>query len=103
MNWDTLIRQFSNYLKLERSLSENSIQAYVRDVAKLRQFIDNSNKELSPVTVTPAVIQEFVQTLGVPTYFTVHAQADGGPNTPASAALQEGEIARHMGAERGCA
>ena len=64
MNWDTLIRQFSNYLKLERSLSENSIQAYVRDVAKLRQFIDNSNMELSPVAVTPVVIQEFVQTLG---------------------------------------
>jgi len=48
MNWDTLIRQFANYLRLERSLSDNSIQAYVRDVAKLKQFVDNSNLDLSP-------------------------------------------------------
>ena len=61
MNWDTLIRQFANYLRLERSLSENSIQAYVRDVAKLKQFIDISNLGLNPLRVTTGHIQNFLQ------------------------------------------
>ncbi|MBY0436047.1 MAG: site-specific integrase, partial [Cyclobacteriaceae bacterium] len=32
MSWDHHIKHFSHYLKLERSLSQNSIDAYVRDV-----------------------------------------------------------------------
>ena len=61
MNWDTLIRQFANYLRLERSLSENSIQAYVRDVAKLKQFVDISNLGVNPLRVTTGHIQNFLK------------------------------------------
>ncbi len=64
MSWDKLSHQFANYLKLERSLSDNSIQAYVRDVAKLRQFIDISNLEISPTKVTTEIIQNFVKYIG---------------------------------------
>lgn len=64
MNWETLIRQFANYLRLERSLSDNSIQAYVRDVAKLKQFVDISNLEVNPQHVTKEVIQNFLIYLG---------------------------------------
>lgn len=65
MNWDTLIRQFANYLRLERSLSENSIQAYVRDVAKLKQFVDISNLDVSPQKVTTIIIQDYLKYLGM--------------------------------------
>ncbi len=61
MNWEKLIRQFANYLKLERSLSANTIQAYVRDVAKLKQFIDISNLDLSPTAVDTDTIRAFLQ------------------------------------------
>jgi len=64
MNWDTLIRQFANYLRLERSLSDNSIQAYKRDVAKLKQFVDISNLEVSPLHVTTEMIQDFLKYMG---------------------------------------
>lgn len=64
MNWETLIRQFANYLRLERSLSDNSIQAYARDVAKLKQFVDISNLELSPQRVTTEIIQDFLKHIG---------------------------------------
>ncbi len=64
MNWEKLIHQFANYLKLERSLSNNSIQAYVRDVVKLKQFIDISNMELEPQRVTTEIIQNFLMHLG---------------------------------------
>ncbi len=40
MQWETTIRQFKNYLKLERSLSTNSIEAYLRDIQKLQQYIE---------------------------------------------------------------
>jgi integrase/recombinase XerD len=39
VNWDTAIKLFINYLRLERSLSEHSVQAYLNDVQKLEVFI----------------------------------------------------------------
>lgn len=51
MTWDAAISQFKSYLKLERSLSENSVEAYVRDVVKLRQFTEMSNKSKGPKDV----------------------------------------------------
>ncbi|MFM7329130.1 MAG: site-specific integrase, partial [Bacteroidota bacterium] len=38
MNWQPHIKGFRNYLKLERSLSANSLEAYGRDVIKLSQY-----------------------------------------------------------------
>ena len=40
MSWDVYIQEYENYLKLERSLSANSVDAYVRDIVKLKQFLD---------------------------------------------------------------
>lgn len=61
MNWDTYINQFKNYLKLERSLSENSIEAYIHDIVKLKQFADMSNLEVSPVHITAVHLQDFLE------------------------------------------
>ncbi len=38
MNWSPLINGFKNYLKLEKSLSANTIQAYLNDVGKFTAF-----------------------------------------------------------------
>ncbi|HEX5171564.1 MAG TPA: site-specific tyrosine recombinase XerD [Cyclobacteriaceae bacterium] len=59
--WDLHIRHFGNYLKLERSLSGNSIEAYLHDVSLLRQFIDLHHKRTSPTLVTPKLLREFLQ------------------------------------------
>jgi integrase/recombinase XerD len=61
MNWDVLIKQFKNYLKLERSLSGNSVEAYVHDVVKLRQFLELSNASVSPQKVSQKHLQEFIE------------------------------------------
>jgi integrase/recombinase XerD len=61
MNWDILIKQFKNYLQLERSLSGNSVEAYVHDIVKLRQFLEISNASLSPQKVTQKHLQEFIE------------------------------------------
>ena len=40
MNWQSYKKGFESYLKLEKSLSKNSVAAYVSDVDKLAQFLD---------------------------------------------------------------
>lgn len=70
MNWDPYIKQFSNYLKLERSLSANSIEAYTRDVGKLNQYLE-MNAPMSPMKVSARQLQgfiEYINELGMSAY-----------------------------------
>ncbi|MEM6524332.1 MAG: site-specific tyrosine recombinase XerD [Bacteroidota bacterium] len=74
MNWDQYIKQFKNYLRLERSLSENSVEAYIHDVVKLKQFVELSNLALSPLQIESAHLNDFLEyinELGM----TAHSQA----------------------------
>lgn len=59
--WDSFVKNFGTYLKLERSLSANSIEAYVRDVEKLRQFMEMNYKGVGPLSVTSKQLQAFIQ------------------------------------------
>jgi len=43
-NWDNLINDFKFYLKLEKSLSDNSVESYIRDVKRLAVFSVERNK-----------------------------------------------------------
>jgi integrase/recombinase XerD len=61
MNWDFYIKQFQNYLKLERSLADNSINAYLHDVVKLKQFIEISNINISPLEITSVHLRDFLE------------------------------------------
>lgn len=63
MNWDLLLKQFKNYLNLERSLSTNSVDAYIHDVVKLKQFLEISNSNTYPGTVTSQEVQNFLEYL----------------------------------------
>tara|TARA_B100000609_G_C17141888_1_gene395978 strand:- start:88 stop:981 length:894 start_codon:yes stop_codon:yes gene_type:complete len=58
MSWNSSIDDFKYYLKVERSLSENSILAYIRDVSKLRSFSENKN--ICEINVTKDDIVEFI-------------------------------------------
>jgi integrase/recombinase XerD len=40
LNWAAAIKGFKTYLKLERSLAANSIDAYSKDLDKLYQYSD---------------------------------------------------------------
>ena len=64
MNWTPHIKGFKSYLLLERSLSENSIDAYLRDVKKLIQFLEIKQYDLSPTQVQLQHLEEFIITLG---------------------------------------
>jgi integrase/recombinase XerD len=60
MNWELHIKYFINYLKLERSLSQNSVEAYERDVEKLKQFMEMTYPNVSPQQVRSKQLQEFI-------------------------------------------
>ena len=60
MSWATITRQYKDYLKLERSLAENSIDAYLSDVAKLEQFFEIKNKDLTPIKVMQQDLLDFI-------------------------------------------
>lgn len=60
-NWELYIKQFVHYLKIERSLAENSIFAYQQDVAKLRDFCESYT--LSPEHVQTGHLKQFVAEL----------------------------------------
>lgn len=61
MNWETLIKQFKHYLQLERSLASNSVEAYVHDIVKLREFLEISNIVVSPLKIEQTHIQDFLK------------------------------------------
>ncbi len=61
MTWDLLITQFKHYLKLERALAENSIEAYVRDISKLQQFAEQGEEAIAPENIAQENITDFIQ------------------------------------------
>ncbi len=61
MNWETYSKHFGHYLKLERSLSVNSIEAYLHDVQLLRQFMELNHPKKSPLNVTTTHLEQFLQ------------------------------------------
>lgn len=60
MNWHIYIQHFKNYLRLERSMSENSIEAYLRDVEKLSQFASMIDNKPGPENLNDKNISDFL-------------------------------------------
>ena len=56
-----LTDQFINYLRLERGLADNTIQAYSRDLIKFTQFLEKS--DLNPLQISRDQISEYAGTL----------------------------------------
>ncbi|WP_128544928.1 site-specific tyrosine recombinase XerD [Larkinella soli] len=70
--WQSYINAFKNYLKLERSLAENSVEAYLRDVEKLREYLDLSGQSTPPAQVSE---DQLFQYLGYLTEMGLSAQS----------------------------
>ncbi|QRR03697.1 site-specific tyrosine recombinase XerD [Dyadobacter sandarakinus] len=61
--WQSYIKHFKNYLRLERSLSGNSVEAYVRDVEKLEEYLNLSKIALTPVQITETHLSGYLRYL----------------------------------------
>ena len=60
MKWQNALNDYQLYLKIERGLSQNSIDSYSRDVAKLIRFLEDNDMTFSPLQITEEHIQLFI-------------------------------------------
>ncbi|WP_231424387.1 site-specific tyrosine recombinase XerD [Pedobacter sp. Leaf250] len=60
MLWQSYIKGFKAYLKLERSLSHNSVDAYLNDIDKLNQYFASINEEPKLVDIKAADVKLFI-------------------------------------------
>jgi integrase/recombinase XerD len=60
LDWRSAIKGFQAYLKLEKGLADNSIEAYSRDIDKLQQYADIQRDKLNPESVSLADLRLFI-------------------------------------------
>jgi len=61
MNWLESKKGYETFLRIEKSLSPNSVSAYVNDINKLISFIEEFYPNLTPETVKLAQLRKFVE------------------------------------------
>lgn len=61
MSWISFIKGFESYLKLERSLSTNSVEAYNDDILKLYHFLEFKQLNVTPDKITSEHLQQFIE------------------------------------------
>ena len=60
MNWDSSFKNFKNYLKLERGLSENSIKSYDFDLSLFKKFLDLNQINDTPINCKTETIKNYL-------------------------------------------
>ncbi|HZI52762.1 MAG TPA: site-specific tyrosine recombinase XerD [Chitinophagaceae bacterium] len=59
--WDVYKKGFKSYLQLEKSLADNSVEAYLRDIDKLTQYLLQVSLKKKPGEIKLKELQEFVK------------------------------------------
>jgi integrase/recombinase XerD len=62
--WSSVKKGFKAWLQLEKSLSDNSVEAYLRDIEKFTQFLAFRKSSPSPQDIGLKDLQEFVKWIG---------------------------------------
>lgn len=62
--WESYIRGFRAFLQLEKSLSDNSVEAYLRDIARFISYLQMKELKISPSEVQPEHIRSFLHDIG---------------------------------------
>jgi integrase/recombinase XerD len=58
--WKQSFKNFETYLRLEKSLSDNSVEAYLNDVEKLERYCSESSRNILPAEVTYQDMKSFL-------------------------------------------
>ena len=60
MNWTTYIKSFQSYLRIERSLSANTIANYSFDLLRLTNYLESNGISKNPINISEEEIQQFI-------------------------------------------
>jgi integrase/recombinase XerD len=60
MNWNSYIKSFQSYLKIERGLSKNTVENYSFDIERLCSFLSTNGIEVSPIQISEETVQQFI-------------------------------------------
>ena len=60
MNWNTYIKSFQSYLKIERGLSKNTVANYTFDLERFSKFMLENEISISPEKINEETIQQFI-------------------------------------------
>jgi integrase/recombinase XerD len=59
--WEAYKKGFKAYLQLEKSLSDNSVEAYLHDIEKLTAYLEVSNDLKTPQQIELKDLEKFIQ------------------------------------------
>jgi integrase/recombinase XerD len=62
--WEPYKKGFKAYLQLEKSLSDNSVEAYMRDIEKLTQYLLQAGTLKNPSEIKLTDLQHFIKWIG---------------------------------------
>lgn len=60
MTWDEKIKDFEIFLRFERNFSENTLDAYIRDIRKLKEYAEEDLGNVGPNTIGYENLQEYI-------------------------------------------
>lgn len=60
MNWNSYIKSYQSYLKIERGLSQNTINSYCFDIERLQLFLESKQIAISPIKIQEETLQLFI-------------------------------------------
>jgi len=60
ISWSDAIKDFETYLRLEKSLSPNSIEAYLHDISSLRDYFSVNKRNKLPADVTYNDLRDYI-------------------------------------------
>ena len=59
-DWKSTTRGYEDYLSLEKGLSDNSIEAYMRDIKQFANFLEDTGALISPSKISSDQISQFI-------------------------------------------
>lgn len=64
MDWSKQTARYKAFLRIEKSLSPNSVEAYLSDLNKLQAFLEMTRQDIQPESITYVQLKDFLVWIG---------------------------------------